>query len=531
MTDMTVAAALDLPVLRRGLPEVVAGGGSLDRQIRWVHAGEAPDIASLLRGGELLLTTGMGIAKPSSQRRFVAELAAGEVAGLVVELGGAFADKLPATLVDAARHHGLPLVELRTKVRFVAVTEAIHTEIVNGDYERLRRADELRRDFTQAMLTGEGIQGVLRLLAEALGNPVFLENHHGRLLAYAGPGEADDDEPVAVWLDARERAGTAAAVQTGVREGRLLALPLEGPLDAFSLLAVERAAEIVALAMLRSRQEIELLALGRGDLIVKLAERQIAPAIAAGRAADMGFRPRNLAGLLPLAARLTTPSGPAEGPRFDTEGPSWVGSLADLERELATLGIPILVGVSPVDGDLLILAGLCNGFETATIADRVATVLRRAARRRAGAEVVVAVGSAGDWPAIGDGLRDAIETVAVAREEGDAVWHDAKALSLERLLWRLAHNRELKDYVARVLGPLLTHDAARTHKLLPTLEALCANGARKAITARSLNLNRQALYGRIGRIETVLGVDLSDPETLASIDLALRARRHVDAGC
>ncbi|MEU1023374.1 PucR family transcriptional regulator ligand-binding domain-containing protein, partial [Streptomyces sp. NPDC005904] len=58
---ITVQRALELPGLRGGLPEVVAGADRLQRTVRWVHAGEVPNIASLLKGGELLLTTGLGL--------------------------------------------------------------------------------------------------------------------------------------------------------------------------------------------------------------------------------------------------------------------------------------------------------------------------------------------------------------------------------------------------------------------------------------------------------------------------------------
>src|SRR5438445_661674 len=73
---ITVASALELEVLRGGLPEVVAGARSLDRRIRWAHAAEVPNIAALLRGGELVLTTGVRL--PSGEAgiaRFVSELA------------------------------------------------------------------------------------------------------------------------------------------------------------------------------------------------------------------------------------------------------------------------------------------------------------------------------------------------------------------------------------------------------------------------------------------------------------------------
>src|SRR5918911_5443866 len=66
---ITVKAALRLPQLRRGRPEVVAGGAHLDNAIRWAHAGEVPDMATLLKGGELLLTTGMGVGRTATEQR------------------------------------------------------------------------------------------------------------------------------------------------------------------------------------------------------------------------------------------------------------------------------------------------------------------------------------------------------------------------------------------------------------------------------------------------------------------------------
>jgi purine catabolism regulator len=74
---------------------------------------------------------------------------------------------------------------------------------------------------------------------------------------------------------------------------------------------------------------------------------------------------------------------------------------------------------------------------------------------------------------------------------------------------------------------LLEYDRGHRRKLLPTLEALAAHDGRKAATARALNMNRQALYARIERIEEIIGCDLSAGGTIAAIDLAIRAHRHL----
>ncbi|NEB60213.1 PucR family transcriptional regulator, partial [Streptomyces diastaticus] len=255
---ITVRRALELPGLRGGLPEVLAGADRLHRTVRWVHAGEVPNIASLLKGGELLLTTGYGLGtRPAEQRAFVRTLAERGIAALVVELGPRFA-RLPAALVDTARAAGLPLVQLHREVPFVTVTEEIHTEIVNGHYALLQRAEEVHRRCTGALLGGGGVPQVLAILADFAGNPVFLETPDGRLLYAAGSGPEGAADPLQVWeglrgphKDAPPPAGSVLVDVPGGGPGagsvraRLVLLPVRAPLAPVHRMAAERAAGIL----------------------------------------------------------------------------------------------------------------------------------------------------------------------------------------------------------------------------------------------------------------------------------------------
>src|SRR5438874_11978780 len=121
----TLADVLDLPALRRADPHVRAAVDKLRRAVRWVHVSEVADIAHLLRGGELVLTTGIALPDdPAALTRYVDELADIGVAGLVVELVRHWSEALPHALVNAAERHTMPLVTLSRETRFVAVTEA-----------------------------------------------------------------------------------------------------------------------------------------------------------------------------------------------------------------------------------------------------------------------------------------------------------------------------------------------------------------------------------------------------------------------
>ncbi|WP_345654798.1 PucR family transcriptional regulator [Streptomyces tremellae] len=559
---ITVRQALGLPALRGGLPEVVAGAERLGGTVRWVHAGEVPNIASLLKGGELLLTTGLGLGhRASEQRAFVRRLAERGIAALVVELGPRF-ERLPRPLVEAARAAGLPLVQLHREVAFVSVTEEIHTEIVNGHYALLRQAEEVHARCTRALLAGGGVPHVLRVLADFARGPVFLETPEGQLLYAAGPGRAPENasenpenppspanpaslddhgkpdslDALAVWEGLRSgRAARQAGPPegsvlvdvagggqgTGAVRARLVLPAVSAPLGQAHRLAAERAAGTLAVVLMQARQEEELAARGRGDFLTDLAEGRVAPGDAPGRAKTLGFRPGG-GPLLPVVMRLApqlTPSG------------DWAVLARAVLGELASVGVPVLLGVRPVEGRVPLLLGLRAEGERTAVADRVATALRagveRAGLERAGAQrPVVVVGTAGGWAAASAGLRHAAETAAAAQGLGERPWYDARGLDIELLLWRLREHRDLAAFVERALGPLLDHDRASRPPLLPTLEVYLAHAGRKAETARELHLNRQTLYNRLARIGELLGRDLDDPGTVLTLSLALRARRH-----
>ncbi len=187
--------------------ELVSGQESAQTHVRWVHSTELPDPTPWLRGGELLLTTGMQLDGPKVQREMIERLADHRIAGL--GFGTGFAHKrLPAALVTAARKREFPLFEVPYELPFIAITERAFAQLVNERYEILQRN-----------LAGD-------VLAEAIAGHLYPEDLQARLRPF-GIGEQvavlafkpTDPSAAAALLEgilAREHVPSLVAIRSGL---------------------------------------------------------------------------------------------------------------------------------------------------------------------------------------------------------------------------------------------------------------------------------------------------------------------------
>src|SRR6516225_10755953 len=267
----TVAEVLALDVMRRGEPQVVAGTDRLGTLVRWVHAIELADAPRLLRGGELVLTTGIALPDEGPLLdAYVAGLASVGVAGLAVELGRRYTGGLPASFVAAAESHRLPLIVFGREVPFVEITEAVHARIIDDQLDQLRASARLHEVFTDLAVAGAGPAEIVRQAALLAGRPVILADlsHHvlacepagadpaalldgfeARSRAVAQGGRTAYDEPSG-WL-------VTTAGARGEDWGRVI-LVCTAPPSPGDVVLVERTATALALGQLITRQQQNL---------------------------------------------------------------------------------------------------------------------------------------------------------------------------------------------------------------------------------------------------------------------------------
>ncbi|MEV0636557.1 PucR family transcriptional regulator ligand-binding domain-containing protein [Streptomyces sp. NPDC050619] len=531
---LTVADVLTLPVLAAGQPQVVAGVTGLDRPVRWVHITELTDPASFLKGGELVLTTGMPLPEdPAGVRRYVDELADVGAAALVIELVRRY-HRPPDPLVQACRTRDLPLVTLAQDVNFLEVTQVVHTLILGNQTDAMRRTQRIHEAFTALTLRGAGPEDVVRAAAEMSGRTVVLENlvHHALICE---PSGSTVEEALTDWEQrsralppGREGWLVVPVEYQGERWGRVVMLPsasATSPTSATSatsatsdtsaafgsedVTVLERTAMALTIARLIHTTPWERTA-HRSALRDLAEQRHRSPEDSRARFAALGL-PTDGSDF--LAVLVDT------GVREDRDDAQQEMLLS---QELGAAGIPALVGRLAPDRLGILLAVRPSHPWRPTVERLSRDVLDRAPG------AIVSVGS--KVTDLSDAARSFREAARVAeaalpgRPPPDGrSFHELSDVGLRQLLYALREDTRVQDYVERLLGRLIDHDTRHGTDLLTTLRHYLEAAGNKTTAARRGSLSRETIYQRLRTIERLLDCDLESGERRTELHVALTA--------
>ncbi|WP_308402827.1 PucR family transcriptional regulator ligand-binding domain-containing protein [Streptomyces sp. AC550_RSS872] len=520
---LTVADVLALPVLAAGRPQVVTGVPDLDRPVRWVHITELTDPASFLKGGELVLTTGMPLPQDApGVRRYVDELADVGAAALVIELVRRY-HRPPDALVDACRRRGLPLVTLAKDVNFLEVTQVVHALLLGNQAEAMRRTQRIHEAFTTLTLRGAGPEDVVRAAAEMSGRTVVLENLvHQALICE--PSGLTVEEALADW-ERRSRATgpggdtatrgpegwlTAPVEYQGERWGRVAMLPARTDEPAFGpedITLLERTAMALTVARLIHPTPWERTA-HRNALLDLVEQRHRSAEDARARCSALGL-PTDRSHFVAILVDLRAGKGGTE-----TE--------SRLLQELRTAGVPALVGELASDRLGILLALRASQPWRPIVECLSGTVLGLAPG------AVVSVGpEVADLTDTARSFREAARVVE-ATPPGqplppDRSFHELSDIGLRRLLYALREDPRVQGYTERQLRRLIDHDTQHGTDLLTTLRHYLDAAGNKTTAARRGGLSRETMYQRLRTIERLLTRDLESGDQRTELHVALTA--------
>jgi len=473
---VTVSDVLNLPVVHRARPEVITGDPAT--VVRWVHTSEIFEIGSLLEGGELLLTTGLGLVREPENRlaAYVEILADRRVAGLFLELGRTFTH-VPEVMVDTARKTGLLLGVLHEVVPWVHVTEAAHRLLMGHELTEIHRLAAMNRDLLAGVARGSEVSQILEVVAHEVAAPVgFFGRDDSEVWS-----NGTIDPPRGPFVTRTVR--TSAGIVGEIRVARV-AEPESAHLDAAASAVAALLASTTSTASgralgLRSRlNDVIRCSPNLGTVHRRtLSELELAPSQAGATYAYL----------------VITPDGTA--PEL-------------LSESVCQRYFLNAVAVETTFGVVLLAKGPLNQRATA---EDIALGIARDLRREIAGSIVVEGEAQRTLADLGRELYD-LQLLAVnpsLRRSGH-VLISQRETTLLRLLAHVDDVGSIERFVAHELAPVLAHDADNRPALMPTLIALLGTES-KAAAAASLGVTRQTVHHRSQVLEGMLDIGPAAP--------------------
>jgi purine catabolism regulator len=517
----TVGDLLAISELRLAL---VAGSAGLPRPIRWAHVSELRDPTRFLRGGEVLLTTGLGMrGGQAGQAAYVEQLAGAGLAGLGLGLGFAF-KRTPPAVAEAADRTGFPVFEVPFEVPFIAITEALFSRLVNEQYVLLQRAGTVQQTLSRLLVEGAGLDALLDAYARMTGTRALLLDPHGEVMAAAGGAAALLDRR-AVWaeIQALRPEGDEFSLSVSDESGSRSLLPIlvgggaagflvlhrgDRP-EPFHQVVVHHLATAIALELAKAqavaRTERRLV----GDFLDALLEGELSGEETGRRLRFLGLGASPAIAV--LVARRSRPDG----------GEQAVEALRLLVQDRLSRRLRPYV-CSILDDSVVALFEAADPVEARSAAEAVADAVR--------ARGTAAAFGLGMPEADPRGLRRAFQEARFALEAagpaGDRPGGRVATvadLGSHRLLLARQEDAALEAISRGLLGPLVDYDRRRQGDLVASLRAFLEHNGNWEAAARSLDVHRHTLRYRIRRVADLTGRDLDAAADRVEFWLALEA--------
>jgi purine catabolism regulator len=485
---------------------LVAGAAGADRPITWAHAIELDDPTPWLGGGELVMTTGLGLSSDAEeQRAYVRRLHARGVTALALDTGPRH-PVVPEPLSAEAEALGLPLLAVDARVPFIAIGRAVAEALASDEVAAAKRVVDQQQRHARAALEG-GIRALVEELASTLEADVLVLDPREHVLASAGRHVVRRQQALLARSRRRRRSGvhvddtghltSQALGVVAVPRGQIL-VATPGPLSSTQRLLVSHAASLISLELEKPAEVLTVERRLRGRLLQALLSGVLDGDL--NQLRSFGFLPEQDVVVLVL---LET------GPVLAAEHV--------LEEAVAAAGLPYLSAAEEDRLTVLLAAPFPEGLP-----EQLQSALRQELRRSVSA---------------GLGSRSALGRAAVSRRQAEAAARVSRSggrgllrfdeLGTYDLLLGGQSEEALSAVAAAALRPLDEYDADRGGDLVATLEAFLAHNGQWEATAASLGVHRHTVRNRLDKATELLGRDLESAHVRAELWLAVKARELV----
>jgi PucR family transcriptional regulator, purine catabolism regulatory protein len=527
--------------------KLVAGIKGVSRNVGWIHILEITT-ASFTNKHDLILTTGLGIHENASdQMIYLQELIRNEAAGLCIELGQYF-QSVPQDMIDLANQYNFPLIVFEKPVRFVDITQDIHSLLINQQHQILKDLELFSRKLQQLTLKSSDIQAVLRLLHNQIHSQVVyfsLTDKHKFVPPV--PHKMAQDIVTVYWNELKKKnVSTQETILHTLSDTRIIlsqpviclgqTLSYVGVIlhhdktTDFQMLLLDHVGKAVAHILLRKLFLEEKTLGNHAQLINDLLQNKMVNEEHA--LARIGLRPANKGGYLFIAGIIEIEHDLMRDEEHEIESRNQ-DILVLIRSLLKKLGIYNLLLIKNNQIFILCIRESFSDTITSKIVKelllQLIEQLKNSINHNISKHIKILSGFGNFKQRLADisqSFKETYDTLAVTRIL-PSISPFYEELGIYQILKGVPDHELLNSFIAYNLGVIIECDKTNNSNLLQTLAEYLKCMGSKQETAERLFIHRQTLYYRLGKLEELLGKDFLKPEKRICLELALYAYQIV----
>lgn len=539
---LTVKDVLQRPHFAKA--EVVAGKQGLDRPIRWVHVLEVTHFDTLIHGQEMILSTGVGLREGQfSETYYLKKLIAHGASCLCLELGD-YIDGVKEEMIDMANEHHFPLIVFREVVRFVDITQDLHSLIINRHHQTLQKLDSLSREFHKLTLGAQGTHQILKLLHTSTGAqvvyipvqgtaqfvpPMKNENQEKvkqQLLAQYAQLNREKKNATLRWTDQESKQERLFQSVEGMGKtwGILVLMFKERVQEEFNVLVLDRAALAIAQDLLRRLYTEERKLHAEHVWVDDLIHHRIHSENQAASLLGQVYRHiRQSPYHVCIIKMIRTDDQTRHLDEDEWESTRYQTSL--LVRHLfEKFGFYPLITTK--ENQLIILA-----VDTKTKASQKGRLQQifqslKNMQKDSHHSYQLNVGVGRPYTMLTDAhlsyneAQQVLHLIDLNLTNVSLFYQD---IGIYRLLLNIEDLEVIQAFIEDYIGALIRYDQDKNGELLHTLKVYLQQNCSKHAAAQELHIARQTLYHRLSKINGLLEMDCTSPKNRLPIEVAITA--------
>ncbi|WP_431027660.1 PucR family transcriptional regulator [Lysinibacillus sp. LZ02] len=509
--------------------KVIAGHKGLHRSVKWTHILEITDFDKFINGGELILTTGLGLQlEIDRQIAYVQNLIHHNAAALCIEIGHYF-DYVPEQLIRIADEHAFPIIIFEKTVRFIDITQDLHAFIINQYQQTLTQLDSMSKIFMKLSLMPNGIMKILNVLHEHTNAHLFFIADESKNVYY--PIEAKHS---LLYMEQQCQNYDSTQSLKSIIKGKehYIILPVNGlgqvwgylclhsklPPNEYTLLNLERATMVIAHILLRNRMLQERQQSREDEFVLALIQ---------GQDVDVkyyqNYIPVESRNLFYRVVVMQTSKNTA---LYSIE--DW--QEIQLQRAMIIRSILKKLGFFPTvsvrQHEIIIMAFYLAADYIKENSPSFDEFIRQISTHKSTLfeHMNLTIGISNVYQTIdsvSNCYKQATSTIQLQYLELTCSMY-YKDLGVYRLLLQ-QDSQQLLQYVKDYLQEILIFDEKNSGELYQTLAIYLACNGAKNDAAEQLFIVRQTLYKRIERLENILGENFLQSPYRLNLEMAMKA--------